>query len=155
MIQAILSIYFILAFFRDAKHSDKNPWIWALAGGLCFFLSSFAITQLVILTIAQSAKSTESAITVLVVGITVGLLSGFFITRGVQKKFLKGSQETVVGRDQPLAGDSPRLPAFENDSKVSCGSCRWAGTGEELHQKDENPGKFIYCPNCGSEVSAA
>ena len=154
MLQAALSLYFVLVFFRDAKHAKKNPWIWALVGGLCFFISSFSISQAIFFSATKLAMNFGSAITILVIGIAVGLLAGFRITRSIQNIYLKKRANENINQIDQTAQDSRQWPEFENESPVICKSCHWNGTGEELHQKDDNPGKYVYCPKCGDQATS-
>ena len=155
MIQAALALYFVIEFYRKANASNKNPWIWALVGGLCFFTSSFTATQVLAMGAAYSGFRSGAFIAILFISIAAGLLFGYWVTRKVQSKYLQSPDETHSLDIISPVQDSNQLSGIENETQVYCKSCRWRGTGEELHQKDSNPGNFIYCPNCENQVSLA
>ena len=84
MIQAILSSFFVFVFRREAKVAGKNPWTWALMGGLCYFGSSWLITQVLVLLVAAFRASLGSSYEVFVLGsIGVGLGLGWLLTEKV------------------------------------------------------------------------
>lgn len=100
MIGLIASILFIIWFFNSAKKVGKNPWGWAIAGFLSYYIPAF-IWGIILGLISSKidiriSSSSEAIIYGLVVGLSSVLVGSICAALVRTQILLKTHQETTI-----------------------------------------------------------